>query len=104
MSYTYYGDLEQSLVEQTEAQPSEENTSKPPMLLPEDVDEYYDRAGRYLIAKLCLYTNPCKHTVIDTISGEKMTLGAVRIYEMLEKEGVSHQHFDSYKDYVKINV
>lgn len=81
--------------------------SAPPALVedtPYESDGHYDKVGTYMISTLCLGAYPCKHNVIDTTKGEKMYLNAVAIYERLQSQGLSHPHFEIYKDYAKIQL
>ncbi len=64
-------------------------------------DKYYT-VGKYKISLICLQSYPCKHYIMDTtVTPEKTILqGAVDIYLMLEKEGLSHEHFDYCKEVI----
>jgi hypothetical protein len=125
MSYTYFGDLEEHYSkfntapsnQPAVAQPStpaestpvsthpSSTSSAPPALVDEyESNEHYDKAGSYMISTLCLGSYPCKHSVIDLTKGEKLYLNGVAIYERLQSQGVSHSHFDVYKDYAKIEL
>lgn len=119
MSYAYLGDLEDFTNKHTPQQPEKQATaessapttsnstssSQPPALVEEvESNEYYDKVGNYMISTLCLGSYPCKHTVLDLTTGEKLYLNAVAIYERLHAHGLNHPHFDSYKDYAKIEL
>lgn len=122
MSYAYFGDLEEhhskfnptTSVEATthtttveSTTPVESAKSAPPPLvedLPYESDGHYDKMGPYLISTLCLGSYPCKHNVIDLNKGEKLYLNAVAIYERLQSQGMTHPHFEIYKDYAKIEL
>ncbi len=126
MSYAYFGDLEEhhskfnpatsvetapstavESAEPSKAQTAPSTAGSPPPLvedLPYESDGHYDKMGPYLISTLCLGSYPCKHNVIDLNKGEKMYLNAVAIYERLQGHGMTHPHFEIYKDYAKIEL
>lgn len=121
MSYAYFGDLEEynskfeprsAVSPSTESTPvgsppTESISAGPPALVEDTVyesDGFYDKVGKYMISTLCLGVSPCKHTVIDVATGEKMYLNAVAIYDRLHSHGLNHPHFDIYRDYTKIEL
>lgn len=61
--------------------------------------DYY-HVGEYEISKICLQSIPCIHFVrkIGKDGGEQMT--GTEIYKLLEKNGLSHEHFNCYKNII----
>lgn len=59
--------------------------------------------GKYKVSEICLQTYPCKHYVEDTSTGHKCIIFGHKFYTMLENDGLSHEHFDRYKEFIEKN-
>ena len=59
------------------------------------------KIGRYTISSICLQSYPCKHAVYDKNTAITRTMRGDDIYCMLQDENLSHEHFDTYKEYIR---
>lgn len=59
------------------------------------------KIGRYTISSMCLQSYPCKHSVYDKNTAITRTMYGDDIYCMLQDENLSHEHFDTYKEYIR---
>ena len=57
--------------------------------------------GKYKVSEICLETYPCQHYVEDTSTGHKFRIFGHNFYTMLENEGLSHEHFNRYKEFIE---
>jgi len=57
--------------------------------------------GKYKISKRCLLTYPCKHYITNLETGEQHLLLGDKIFVILQKDGLSIPHFDSYKEFIR---
>lgn len=87
----YHDSIQKCLIEKIKNIKDKQNTKT------NDIMNSYYQVGEYQISHLCLQSIPCNHYVI--INGKKSTLSGVTIYNMLKKDGLSHQHFNEYSNY-----
>ena len=59
------------------------------------------KIGRYTISSMCLQSYPCIHSVYDENTAITRTMYGDDIYCMLQDENLSHEHFDTYKEYIR---
>ncbi len=87
----YHDSIQKCLIEKIKNIKDKQNTKT------NDIMNSYYQVGEYQISHLCLQSMPCQHHVI--INGKKSTLSGVTIYNMLKKDGLTHQHFNEYSNY-----
>lgn len=87
----YHNSIQNCLIEKIKNIKEKQNTKT------NDIMNSYYQIGEYQISHLCLESMPCQHHVI--INGIKSTLSGVTIYNMLKKDGLTHQHFNEYSNY-----
>jgi esterase/lipase superfamily enzyme len=64
----------------------------------EDKKDYF-KVGKYYISNICYESYPCQHHVIEEGYLQPFNYSGLEIYKMLEEEGKTHEHFNSYKNY-----
>ena len=64
------------------------------------MNNFYD-IGKQRVSKVCLETYPCQHHITDMTIGDKFMSYGSHFYIKLRDEGLSHPHFDKYKEYVR---
>lgn len=62
--------------------------------------DYYT-VGKYNISHICYLTYPCQHNVTNNETGETTLMDGANIMCMLQKDNLSHSHFDMYAELVR---
>jgi hypothetical protein len=67
----------------------------------EDIFNSYFYVGDYKIGKLCYQSYPCHHTIVNLSTNKSEFLNAIEIYKILEKDSLSHPHFNYCKELIR---
>lgn len=58
--------------------------------------------GHYTICGPCFHSYPCRHRVINNITGETKTMSGTKIYRLFTEENIPiPSHFKSYAELVR---
>lgn len=59
------------------------------------MDLGWSKIGNYEISNLCFLSYPCQHQVKDTRTGLTRLMNGTDIHNMLKKDGLTDNHFNS---------